>query len=212
MTIVAILLLLIHGVAGAAERPQDFAYGMAIHADANDALHEIEIPAAVYRGVTRGDLGDIRVFNGQQEVVPHALRPRVVTTEQSGAMVRLPAFPLYGESSGKVEDLNVRIEKRADGTIINIQGGAKDAERKNQLRGYLLDASALKPAIQALRFDWQGGSESFVGKIKVEGSDDLAVCAGKRPLSVAHAGARRRQSALRAQRCQPRRCPDFWKR
>ena len=59
---------------GAAERAQDFAYGMPIEADGEAALYEIEIPAAVYRTVTRSDLGDIRVFNGQGEVVPHALK------------------------------------------------------------------------------------------------------------------------------------------
>lgn len=174
MKIFAIFLLLIQGVAGAAEGPQDFAFGMAIQADSNDALHEIEIPAAVYRGVTRGDLGDLRVFNGPGEVVPHALRPRVAITEQTEAAVRLPVFPLYGDAMGKIEDLNVRVEKRGDGTIIGIQSQAKGAAGKSQLRGYLLDAATLKPAIHALKFDWKGGSASFVGKVKVEGSDDLA--------------------------------------
>jgi len=174
MKILAILLLLTQGVASAAEGPQDFAYGMAIQADAEDALREIEIPAAVYRGVTRGDLGDLRVFNAQGEVVPHALRPPVASTAQAGAAVRLPVFPLYGEANGKIGDLNVRVEKRADGTIIGIQSQAKGAERKSQLRGYLLDASTLKPAVHALQFDWKSGSASFVGKIKVDGSDDLA--------------------------------------
>jgi len=170
----AIFLLLVQGVAGAAEGPQDFAFGMAIHADSNDALHEIEIPVAVYRGVMRSDLGDLRVFNGPGEVVPHALRPRVVITEQTEAVVRLPVFPLYGESMGKLQDLSVRVEKRADGTIIGIQSQAKGAARKSQLRGYLVDASTLKPAIHALKFDWKGDSASFVGKVKVDGSDDLA--------------------------------------
>ncbi|MET0585472.1 MAG: DUF3999 family protein [Candidatus Binatia bacterium] len=40
-----------------------------------EALYEIEIPAAVCRGVTRADLGDVRIVNGQGEVVPHGLRP-----------------------------------------------------------------------------------------------------------------------------------------
>ncbi len=173
----AIFLLLAQGtagIAGAAEGPQDFAFGMAIQADSNDALHEIEIPAAVYRGVTRGDLGDLRVFNGQGEVVPHALRPRVAITEQTEAAVRVPVFPLYGDAVGKIKDLNVRVEKRGDGTIIGIQSRAKGAPGKNQLRGYLLDASTLKLAVQALKFDWKGDSASFVGKVKVDGSDDLA--------------------------------------
>ena len=174
MKFIAIFLLLIHGFARAAERPQDFAFGMAIQADSNDALHEIEIPVAVYRGVTGGDLGDLRVFNAQGEVVPHAFRPRVASTEHTGAAVRLPVFPLYGDVMRKIEDLNVRAEKRGDGTIIGIQSEAKGAAGRSQLRGYLLDASTLKSAIQALQFDWKAGSASFVGKVRVDGSDDLA--------------------------------------
>ncbi|MGH7811592.1 MAG: DUF3999 family protein, partial [Candidatus Binatia bacterium] len=169
----AILLLLIRGIAAAAEGTQDFAYGITIHADSADALHEIEIPAAVYCGVMRSDLGDLRVFNGQGEVVPHALRPRVASTAQRGAVVRLPAFPLYGETTNTIEDLNLRVEKRADGTVIGIQSQTRGAERKNRLRGYLIDASTLKSSIHALQFDWHAGSASFVGKIRVDGSDDL---------------------------------------
>ena len=80
--IVALMLLAQSVIAGAAEQPQNFAYAIAIHADAQDALYEIDLPAAVYRGVTRSDLGDIRVFNGHGEVVPHAFRPRVASSIQ----------------------------------------------------------------------------------------------------------------------------------
>jgi Protein of unknown function (DUF3999) len=167
-----VALLLAFGGAYAAERPEEFAYGIPIHADAQDALYEIEIPAVVYRGATRTDLGDIRVFNGQGEVVPHALRPRALTSTERAPAVNLPVFPLYGEASDRLEDLNVRIEKRSDGTIVSIRGQAKTSAAK--LRGYLLDASALKRAVRALSFDWQSGADGFVSRIRVEGSDDLS--------------------------------------
>jgi hypothetical protein len=93
MKTLVFLLLLSQSSAFGAERPEDFAYGMPIHADAQDALYELEIPAAVYRGVTRTDLGDVRVFNGHGEVVPHALRPRASSSSESGAAVSLPGFP-----------------------------------------------------------------------------------------------------------------------
>jgi len=174
MKILLALLLLVRGIAGAAERPQDFAFGMAIQSDGQDALYEIEIPIAVYRGVTRGDLGDLRVFNGQGEVVPHALRPSVVSVEQAGTAIRLPVFPLYSDAPGKIDDLNVRIEKRADGTIIGIRNQPKSREQKI-LRGYLLDAAGGKLPFRELQLDWQGDAASFVGKVRVDGSDDLAV-------------------------------------
>jgi hypothetical protein len=168
------LLLLSQSSAFGAERPEDFAYGMPIHADAQEALYEIDIPAAVYRGVTRADLGDVRVFNGQGEVVPHSLRPRAAASSEIGPAMSLPGFPIYGEVSDRIEDLNVRVEKRADGTIVSVHGQAKTSASKKRQRGYLLDASALKQAIQALRFEWQSGADGFVGSVRVEGSDDLS--------------------------------------
>src|SRR3972149_1003794 len=123
--------------AAAAERPQDYAYGIPIDADSREALHEIEIPAALYRGVSRNDLGDIRVFNGQGEVVPHALRPRAVVRMEGGATGHVPVFPLRGLARASVDDLNVRIAKRADGTIVSIQSRARTDAQNHQLRGHL---------------------------------------------------------------------------
>jgi hypothetical protein len=171
---VVLLLLLASSSALAAERPEEFAYGMPIQADGQVALYEVEIPALVYRGVTRSDLGDIRVFNGQSEEVPHALRPRALTSTESAPTVSLPVFPMYGEASDKLENLNVGIEKRSDGTIVSIRSQAKAGATKGKLRGYLLDASALKRPVQALVFDWQSEPDGFVGQIRIDGSDDLA--------------------------------------
>jgi hypothetical protein len=52
MKALIILLALAQSAALAAERPEDFAYGISIEAGARDALYEFEIPLAVYRGVT----------------------------------------------------------------------------------------------------------------------------------------------------------------
>ena len=167
------LLLLIPTIAGAAERPADFAYGMAIQVDAAHALHEIAIPAAVYRAVTRADLGDVRVFNGQGEVVPHALHPRVAVKEQAGGPVSLPSFPLWAEGTNKLDDLNLRVEKRGDGVIVDVHSGGKNSAEK-KLRGYLVDASAVKQPLSTLEFDWQSNADSFIGTVRIEGSDDLS--------------------------------------
>ena len=174
----ALVLFLLLGQSGAfaAERPEDFAYGVPIHAGGRDALYEFEIPAAVYRGVSRADLGDLRVFNGQGEVVPHALRPKAAASSQSVPPVSLPVFPVYGEVTERLEDLHVRVEKRTDGTIVSVRGQpAKARASKARVRGYLLDTSPLKQAAQALRFAWRHDAEGFVGNVRIEGSDDLSV-------------------------------------
>jgi hypothetical protein len=172
---VSMVILLGHTMfAGAAERPQDFAYAIAIQADAQDALYQVEIPAAVYRGVTRADLGDLRVFNAQGEIVPHAFKPRATGSAEKAAAIELPLFPLYAESGVEVEGMDVRIQKRADGTIVNIVSHGKNVAAQRKLRGYVLDASGLAKPLQALSFDWTSAGEGFAGKVRIEGSDDLA--------------------------------------
>ncbi len=168
-----LLLALTPGLTVAAERPADFAYGMPIHTDGKDALYEIEVPPSLYRGVTRADLGDVRVFNGKGEVVPHALRPRETQRVEKAAPVRLPAFPLRGAVGVKADDLQVRIDKRADGAIVSLRSRGEPNPQERRLIGYLLDASALKQPIRTLQIGWRGSAEGFVGKISVAVSDDL---------------------------------------
>lgn len=173
MKALIILLALAQSAALAAERPEDFAYGISIEAGARDALYEFEIPLAVYRGVTRSDLGDLRVFNGQKEAVPHALKPSEAGRAKGAASVRLPVFPLRGAAGDKTVGSDIRIQKRGDGTIVSIQSPARTSPQERRLRAYLIDASFVKRAIQALQLDWQGDADGFVGKVKIEGSDDL---------------------------------------
>jgi hypothetical protein len=175
MKTVAVLLMFLQTVtAGAAEGPHDYAYGIAIHADATEALQEFEVPAAVYRGVTRNDLGDVRVFNGQGEVVPHALRPRMALRVENNASVDLPVFPFYGQVGDKTDDAKIRVEKRRDGTIVSIQSRTKSNAPDQRLRGYLVDVSTLKQPVKALMLDWRSSPEGFVGKVSIAGSDDFA--------------------------------------
>ena len=172
--LIILLFALAQGAVLAAERPQDFAYGIPIQTGAQSALYEIEIPLAVYRAVTRSDLGDLRVFNGAGETVPHALKPREALHATAVAAARLPVFPLRGAPGEKTDASHVRIQKRGDGTIVSIQNPPRAGAPERRLRGYLLDASLVKRPIQALELDWRGAAGDFVGKVRIEGSDDLS--------------------------------------
>ena len=78
----------------AAERPQDFAYGAPIQIDGHEAWYEVELPASVYRGVMRRDLGDVRVFNAEGELVPFAAEPPRSRKSQLPAPVTVRFFPI----------------------------------------------------------------------------------------------------------------------
>ena len=161
-------------VASAAETPNDFAYAMPIVAQAGEALYQVEVPSAVYRGVVRADLGDLRVFNAKGEVVPHAIRQRLPADKATRNVTAFPIFPLRADRSGQLEDLQVRVQRRPDGTLVDIRSGQKRATPVSTTLGYLLDASQTTQPIQALTFDWTTTREGFIGKLHIEGSDDLA--------------------------------------
>lgn len=172
--LIALTLAACSVAAGAAESPDDFAYAMPIAVDGQDALYQVELPSAVYRGITRADLRDVRVFNAHGEVVPHAIRPRAGSAAAKPVAIELPFFPLRGEGKREIESVDVHVEKRADGTIVNIRSGDKGAAAGKPLRGYLLDVSQMKQSLQALLFEWKIPPDGFAGKIRVDASDDLS--------------------------------------
>lgn len=167
-------LLLLPTLALAAETPGDFAFGVSIESDGKQALYEIVVPASVYQGVARRDLGDMRVFNADGEPVPFAIEPRPVQQTEKSQPVAVPYFPLHGEQATDLESLQLRVEKGGRGTVVNVKtdGGDKPAT-KRRLLAYLLDMSALERPYEALELDWRQDTSSFAANLRVESSDDL---------------------------------------
>ncbi|HEU0290749.1 MAG TPA: DUF3999 domain-containing protein [Burkholderiales bacterium] len=162
------------GAAFAAERPTDFAYGVPLEADGKDALYEITLPAAVYRGVVRPDLGDVRVFNGTGEVVPHALRPRRMTDTETVTPVALTLFPLKAEVGAGVDAISIRVRRGPGGkSSVDVTSTGARAGAEKRVVGYLVDLTTLDPALRAIELEWQAQPDGFAGKIRVDASDDL---------------------------------------
>lgn len=162
------------GAAGAADRAPEFAYGAQLEADGREALYEVTLPAAVYRGVARADLGDVRVFNGADEVVPYAWQPRRMTSTETAVPVALTLFPLKAESGGTLDGLSIRVRRGADGSSsIDVNStGARGGKKRTV--GYLVDLTRLERALHAIEFDWEPSSDGYAGKLRIDASDDLA--------------------------------------
>jgi len=153
-------------------KPQDFAYALPLQFEGQDALYQATLPLSVYQYTVRGDLGDIRVFNAQGEVVPHMLLQQAHSKSSEPERRKLAWFPLRGAANAGLDHLSVRIKRNTAGTLIDINSNAKP-QAQATLSGYLLDASAVKSSMQALELDWKNSKESFVGAVTVESSDDL---------------------------------------
>ena len=173
-SLIYIVFLLCASSSLAAERPADFAYGAALEADGSEALYEVVLPAAAYRGVARADLGDVRVFNGSDEIVPYALRPRRTTSADSPAPPALTLFPLKARTGASIEGLSISVQRSASGAAsisINSSGG-QDGEKRTI--GYLVDLSTQERALRHIEFEWQSTADGFAGKLRIDASDDLA--------------------------------------
>ena len=181
----------------AAEQPGDFAYGIALRTGGPSAFHQLEMPRAVYEGVARDDLGDVAVFNGAGEVVPHAFRPRVTTTRQARPPVALALFPIRTDAPAGVGGVALRLHTRGDRTVIDLRTPDGQPARGATLVGYLADARAFDMPMRAVALRLPAGADQIVAKLTIEASDDLrrwdTLASGAPLVSVSAGGARLEQ-------------------
>ncbi len=153
--------------------PDDFAYGMPLEVDGTGALYGFDLPAEVCRYVTRGDMGDLRIFNGEGEVVPHQLRPGVKQESKQPRPLELPLFPILEEAGGyQKPGGQMRIATDESGAVIDIWQYGSGRPGKAVTR-YLIDASAVKQPIAKLSLDWDETDEGFLVPVTLEYSNDL---------------------------------------
>jgi hypothetical protein len=125
---------------------EDFAYGMELSVNGRSAIYGLTLPAQVYQGCTKADLGDLRVFNAKN-AVPHLLRPQV-RKENKRQPQTLPFFPLLGRSgsnNGNRLPPDLHIATNSQGTIIDIRQGRTGAEESFQtVTSYIIDTAGLE--------------------------------------------------------------------
>jgi len=160
---------------GAEPALEDFAFGFTVEGGAGGALWRLELPEAVYRGVTRADLGDLRVFNRAGDIVPHALRLPGMAVAAAPAPVAVPFFPLYTHGVPDVAGRTLRIITDEAGTIVDATSEAIAVDATDRIAAYLLDTSALQAPPARLTLAWEHPPDaSFAVSVDVAASDDLS--------------------------------------
>lgn len=195
MALWLIPLALISVAAAATENLPDFAWSLAIEADGSTDSYQFDLPAAVYRGITRRDAGDLRVFNAAGEVVPHAFQHQTSAEAPMPQPRALTPFALKGVASKGLDGLRVRVERSGGKTVFHLDEGG-GGNTPAPVLGYLVDATAVEQPIRALELAVDAPVD-YAGKLRVEASMDLArwdtVVAGAPLLSLQHAGAKLEQ-------------------
>ena len=148
-------------------KPTDFAYGLLVETAGEDAGYRVPLPVAVYQTAVRADLGDLRVFNSQGEVVPYALeRPNAGTSLRQA--VPLPLFHLKDTSAAALDAVRITVESGKSAVNVQTPGSASVAAAS-----YLLDARALNTPVAALILQWPDDAADFAGRMQVEVGDTL---------------------------------------
>ncbi len=138
----------------------------------NEGINRIELPLTIYQGVTRNDLADIRVFDSKGLPVPHALVAAEPPRKEQRAPVSPPRFPLFIEANGN-DSSDLKIEVRADGALVKIESNKNKAVKPKEVNAYVFDLINISEPITALNLDFQAAPEGFVGKARIEASDDF---------------------------------------
>ncbi len=154
----------------------DFAYGIALNIDGSGAICSIELPEDVYKNAFRSDLGDIRVFNGQKEIVPHAIQGPDPEGFIRKPPAEIPFFPLYLEMTHlpktKQKGVVLNINTDEKGTIIDVRADGLDSKDK-RIQAYLFDLSQFSDPLEAIELQWSGPDENFHVDVSMSASADL---------------------------------------
>lgn len=168
-----LLALLWGGVATAAPlQMQDFAYGIPLQVDGDGAIYSLAVPEQVYRHTLNRDLGDLRVFNGNGEVVPHLLQREPLEQPLAARRIEAKLYPLpTQENHPDNEELHIAIDR--EGTLIDFYAGNLPLAGAGAGEYYLLDASAADSVVERLYLEWDEVAEPLLAQVSVAGSDDL---------------------------------------
>jgi hypothetical protein len=154
--------------------PQSFAYHTQIDLPANGGpFYEFSLPLPVYQGSQSANLADLRVFNGQGEIVPHTLlhpQSTVTSHEQEAAV---PVFPITQnrQVGDDKDDVAMDVQRKSDGTLVAVKHG-KGAKEVAVILGAVFDVSQIKDTVHALHLDANPTSTPFHA-FSLETSDDL---------------------------------------
>lgn len=150
---------------------EDFAKGLFLIPVADTPVCTLEIPDTVYRTVTRGDLGDIRIFNKEARVVPHAFRyPE--TREKENKRVSVPVFPVHGKISDAKDGFSMQVKTDENGAIVDIRSDQETGSYAI-IHYYLLDMTEIQGSPRALSFFWKKGEKGFAEVLSISQSSDL---------------------------------------
>jgi len=156
----------------AQEKPADFATQVPLSVTGEGPWYRLELPLNVQLNARQADLSDVRVFNAVGDVQAYALARESARSNETRTLTEVKWFPLYNSVDATETAPSVRVQSSTTGTLVQVQPSSQLEAGEEELRGWLLDASAIKAPLQQLILDWTSERDGFQ-RFTVEASDDL---------------------------------------
>ncbi|WP_455927039.1 DUF3999 domain-containing protein [Pseudomonas capeferrum] len=158
--------------AWAQETPADFTTRVPLTVSGEGPWYRLELPLAVQLSARQADLSDVRVFNAAGEPQAYALARQSAQSTESRSLANVKWFPLYAAADSTETVPSVRVQSTSTGTLVQVLPPSQLEAGEEVLRGWLLDASAIKAPLQQLILDWTSERDGFQ-RFSIEASDDL---------------------------------------
>lgn len=155
----------------AQETPADFTTHVPLSVSGSGPWYRLELPLAVQLNARQADLSDVRVFNAAGEPQAYALSRQSSQRTESRNVTQVKWFPLYAADTQQALP-DVVMKATTAGTLVEIKPSTASKAGQQVLRGWVLDASAIKAPLQQLSLDWSREQEGFQ-RFSIEASDDL---------------------------------------
>ncbi|MGH8435735.1 MAG: DUF3999 family protein, partial [Pseudomonas sp.] len=164
--------MLVSALAGAQEQRSDYAAQVPLTLSGEGPWYRLELPMALHFAARFGDLRDLRVFNAEGEAQAYALTLGSAQQSETRTETAVKWFPLYSQADAAQAVPSIRVQRSTTGTLVEVVPDGAPVGDQELLRGWLLDASAIKAPLSKLILDWSAERDGFQ-RFSIEASDDL---------------------------------------
>jgi len=165
------LLALAAPLAYAQEQRGNYAAQVPLALEGEGPWYRLELPMSLHFAARYADLRDLRVFNAEGESLAYALTLGSAQHSETRAETAVKWFPLRGPANAE-QVPSVRVQRGTTGTLVEVLPESTPSVAEDVLRGWLLDASAIKAPLHKLILDWSAERDGFQ-RFSIEASDDL---------------------------------------
>ncbi len=145
----------------AQEVPADFRTQAPLTLTGEGPWYRLELPMALHLAAQFADLRDARVFNAEGQAQAYALTLGRASQRENIQQTAVKWFPLRGPKDAPLDASGIRVQRSTSGTLVEVTAPAGAASAEEQLRGWLLDASAIEAPLEKLQLNWSGDAEGF---------------------------------------------------